>query len=186
MSEGESMSCYRLNCVTDSFVSSQSYSRSTVSAKINGEFGVTMLLSGGDRACLIAACRLSGRLLQLLHLLLLMSHLLLRLRGLLSTNHSLHRQTRVWWRRCTEFNKRQKVKPSFTLGSLKARGICQQTVTSLSLPLLNYSLFGFCPPSATYCCVNSPWPFAIPCAFIHEMHYLYDHCHIKVIVYIRP
>lgn len=47
------------------------------------------------------------------------------------------------------------------------------SVTTLSVPLLNYSLWVFCPPSATYYCVNSAWPLAIPGAFIHEMHYLY-------------
>lgn len=71
---GGSMSCDGFNCMTDSFVSSQRYSMNGVSVEINGEFGVTILLSSGDCACLITVCQLNGRLVQLLHLLLLMSH----------------------------------------------------------------------------------------------------------------
>lgn len=68
------MSCYRFNCMTDSFVSSPRYSMNGMSVEINGKFGVTILLSSGDCACLITVCQLNGRLVQLLHLLLLMSH----------------------------------------------------------------------------------------------------------------
>lgn len=45
-----------------------------MSLEINGKFGVTILLSSGDCACLITVCHLNGRLVQSLHSLQLMSH----------------------------------------------------------------------------------------------------------------
>lgn len=76
------------------------------------------------------------------------------------------------------------IKSSFTHGSLKTCGIrwqprlanwinselsfCHYTVSS---PSKLFTL-AFCPPSATYCCVNSPWPLAIPLR-IHSWNALF-------------